>query len=401
MNDRIYSDFQSAKEQNDLDKMKKLCNSNPKEAIIKFEYAKLLVLNGDFKRARKAFRELLNTSSRNYSLFELGKLEVELNNIDSAKKYLNQLLSTSSRNYALLELGKLEVKFGNFNDAREYFFQLLGTSSMNYAFLELGKMELELGNIDIAKKYFNQLINTDSQDYALLELGKIEKELGNLENSRNYFTKLLDTSNKEYALLELADLDYKIGNVDGAREKFENLLDSKVRSYALFNLAMLEMKENNDVLMFKYLNKLWQDKSFNINYDLLLYLSKKLNIFFDFDYSEIKYTYTLKQFLDYDEYCAVEHIVERHAEEFSADVDIYKLFSDIGEELVEENKLKKLSFNDCYIIKKDNIGSGGEKNLFVVTLPNTKDIITMFPLYNKRCCLSDMSFAQTKQFVKK
>lgn len=298
MNNTVYEAFQLAKKQKDLSKMKRLCNNNPNEPIIKFEYAKLLVLNGDFKRARKTFRELLNTSNRNYALFELGKME---------------------------------------------------------------------------------------------------KKLGNLEKSRVYFTNLLGTYNEEYALLELGNFDYEAGNLEKSRETFEKLLGSRVENYALFELALLEMKEVNDAQMFKYLNKLWQDKSIDVNYDLLLYLSKKLNIFFDFDYSEIKYTYTLEQFLDYDEYCAIEHILERHSEEFSADVDIYKLFIDVSEDLVEENKVKKLSFNDIYLIKKDNIGADGENNLFVVTLPNTKDIITMYPLYNERCIESDMD----KHFVKK
>ena len=46
-------------------------------------------------------------------------------------------------------------------------------------------------------------------------------------------------------------------------------------------------------------------------------------------------------------------------------------------------KINKLVVNDVYIIPYENIGRKGEPYLKVVTLPNTKDIITMYPVLCK------------------
>lgn len=107
---------------------------------------------------------------------------------------------------------------------------------------------------------------------------------------------------------------------------------------------------------------------------------KELNIFFDKEYSNL-YNYNNLQTIDYDEFVAIEHILERHEKEFSSDIDIYKLFNDIKTKLTPETQKQKLVVNDVYDIPYQNIGNGIHI-LRVVTLPNSKDILTMFPLYD-------------------
>ena len=101
----------------------------------------------------------------------------------------------------------------------------------------------------------------------------------------------------------------------------------------------------------------------------------------------MKYPYSVNQLLDYDEYMAIEHILEGHTNSdekttFNQNIDVYKIFNDVQKLLTKEYKFNKLHFNDWYFIPYENIGSQGEKYLEVVTLPHTKNIITMYPVFS-------------------
>ena len=57
--------------------------------------------------------------------------------------------------------------------------------------------------------------------------------------------------------------------------------------------------------------------------------------------------------------------------------------------LYYKNKVNKLIFNDIYIIHYPNIGINNQEYLRVVTLPNTKNILTMYPINNKYDVIDD------------
>lgn len=102
----------------------------------------------------------------------------------------------------------------------------------------------------------------------------------------------------------------------------------------------------------------------------------------------------MNQILDYDEYSAIEHVLEGHDLDsdgtiFNPNIDIYKLFNDIQNKLTPKNKVNKLIFNDIYIIHYPNIGINNQEYLRVVTLPNTKNILTMYPINNKYDVIDD------------
>ena len=111
-------------------------------------------------------------------------------------------------------------------------------------------------------------------------------------------------------------------------------------------------------------------------YFALPYIAKGLGV--ELDFSNIICGYNANQVFDYDEYVAIEHIIEQHKDDFSCGVDIYKLFNDIRPRLLDEHKVNNLDINDVYFIPYPNIGEGRDI-LRVVTLPNSKDILTMYP----------------------
>jgi len=385
MYNKTYEKIQKAKENNDVSAMGRLYQKNRKDLLIKFEYAKLLRLNGNKIESKKLLLEMLNTDNWTYASLELGKMEKEDGNIEPAKKYFKSLLHTRDKKYAIFQLGKIAKEEGNIELARQYFKQLIKEYNDIYAMMELGILEKEEGNTKLARQYFETIIKLDNNDsFAIFQLGILEKEDGNIKQARKHLKSLLNTQDSDYAKIELGILEKEDGNIEKAREYFESLLNTQNKDYAYKLLILLEFLEKNYILALKYINEALK-QNIEINYDLIIFLGKELNVYFDVDYETMKYNYSMNQLLNYDENCAIEHIVKRHVKNgFNKKVDVYKLFNDVKDYLSDENKLNKLNFNDLYLLRMDNIGAHNENYLLVVTLPHSKDIITMYPVMDKK-----------------
>ena len=97
---------------------------------------------------------------------------------------------------------------------------------------------------------------------------------------------------------------------------------------------LLEYKTENYVQAVNVANE-GLSKNCIDDYRILLALSEKLNIYFNVDYEKINYNYSTMQLLEYDVISALDHINSRHnaseiKSDFNEDIDIYKLFKDIG-----------------------------------------------------------------------
>lgn len=429
MKDSTYKKFQEAKNKHDLIKLKELYINNKKEHIIAFEYAKLLLEKKKNEEAVKETKEILisllkttnwayaahqlgkleldigninqaryyfeilkikgKTKDKNYAILELAKLEYNIGNIETARKnylYLINNGNSNDKNCAILELAKLEFYQGNNNEAKNLLLVLLNTTNKNFAILELGKMEFELGNIEEAKKIFLSLLNTSNKNYATLQLGKIEFILGNFKTAREYFTILLNTSSWTHAIMELGKLEFYDGNIEKSIAYFETLTNNKSdisgNLYAILNLIKINIKQKNYTEAVNYLNYLNSKKlilDLRSQVEIIkLYLTKELNIFFK-NGIEINANYNNEQFLDYDKNKAINHITHKHKKEFSSTINISNLFEEIKDKLTEEYKIYHLDINDIYDIPYQNIGNNYHI-LRVVTQPNTKNILTMYPL---------------------
>ena len=125
-------------------------------------------------------------------------------------------------------------------------------------------------------------------------------------------------------------------------------------------------------------------------------------------------------------YCSVEiievkdeKIVDKNSEENILKIEGTRILEKVndkdyvvlldlhGKEFSSEqfaNKIDNLIFNDHYVIKQENIGARGENYLFVVTQPNSKNIITMYPIESKKCinrCLKGDEELGEKVLIKK
>ena len=268
----------------------------------------------------------------------------------------------------------------------------------NYVKGEYSKFLINNGKRREGKQLLLELVDKYDDKYAKLELGKLEASDMNTRMARFYLESLLDTNFELPAKLELSKLEYKLGNASKAVDYLESLIDTNVELYAYLFLISIEIKrENYDKAAYLV------NEAMNLGYyfkdEIIIFLSKKSNIFFDVKYrKKTYYGYTVNQILEYDKSRALEHIIERHGGcDFNRRIYIRKLFSDVKEYLVKENKLNFINFNNQYIIPFKDIGNKNEKFLEIVTIPNTKHIITMFPL----CSLYEAENNDFDEFVKK
>lgn len=362
----------------DINVMKKLCEQNKYNSTLKFEYAKLLLSSGE-------------------------------DHYDEAKEVLIQLLDTKNKKYAMLELGKLATKQGNINEAKKYYEEMLSKWEDFYARLELGKIEYVLGNYAKAKINLEKVLEEKNEPLVVFQLAKTEKKLGNFSKARIYFKALsktiLNTTIRPHALLELGRLEAEDGNIEEARRILKDLTINQSDEYAYSLLSILEYRSGNYLEAVKIINEELKNNKL-IDDKLILALSKKLNIFFNVDYDKLVLTYRNSQILDYNEELAIKHIIDRHVNgeddfNFNKNIDIYELFNEAKTMLAPENKVRNLVFNDIYIIPYDNIGENDEEYLKVVTLPNSKNIITMYPMFTEYDMDREDSIELNKKLVKK
>ena len=263
----------------------------------------------------------------------------------------------------MLELGRLEASVGNYEEAKSYFTELLETSNKTYAMLELGRLEANVGNYEEAKSYFTNLLGTSSKTYAMLELGRLEANVGNCEEAKGYFVELIQTPNWIYATQELLFLSIKEGNYEEASQLLNTIYNSK-------------LIEDNKLS------------------NIVFYLKYKLNLLTETDKNQNK-NYFCLQLLDYNREEAINH-VKAHLDEndfkrlhsvFFESTDIEDIFSSI-ERSISEAIPDQSNFTDKYKVDCGNVigvNNGAETSCVeVVTFPNTKDIITMYPVIDTR-----------------
>ena len=212
----------------------------------------------------------------------------------------------------------------------------------------------------------------------------------------------------------------KIGNLEEAIDVLnlevvltsDNYFDIKKRGYLIVKILLAKEKYEE---CYKYILEneiLFQDDE-ELNTLVLLLLKKKLNLLVADDYNQIQ-SYALKQIISYKEELALEHIVLNHKNQayldgksqFNEDFPIQKVFSRIRNCLPNEKRMYDELVVDYYIFKYTNSGKNSGKNvnyIKVITLVNTNQIVTMFPIDNyEKLPYTDISLElDSKKTIKK
>ena len=273
---------------------------------------------------------------------------------------------------------------------------------VNYGRLILGYLEIKRNNLDKAEQYLIKGYSDTNNKQLKLELtrmlARLEYERGNYENAKNYCYRALSVTDfrmqaELFALLgriEVADRNY-----DEALRHFQRGYDLTGIHYLLLEKVWVYIKKKDYPSAFTLLMKIIDKNIYDDKLEMelaLLFLCKELNVFvqeYEFRYPK---NYSFCQILEYDISETVWHLGLHYLNNRTIDnedeIDYFDNRLD-AEELIEkvksmlDEKYKVIScFRDVYIIPYPNIGVSGSNYLKVVTIPNTKDIITMFPLKN-------------------
>ena len=404
--------------------LKDLLRREPNDSMIKFEYAKNLlnISKGNVAEVKQLLIQLINTKSKSFAIQELGKIYANENDFDKAKYYFDKLLKHGNESgnekdvlFSKLELGKLYANVKNFEKAKEYFEQLLDTSNENYALLELGRLYVSEGKNEQAKLLFEQLLqigDENDKEFATLELGRLYASDGENEKAENHFKSILQTDNKAFAMLELGRLYACCNASEKAKQVFEQLLkigNENDKTCALIELLKLSIKNKKYSQALQYLDKL-----ITVNTSLTSDQIKRYQLFLKFKLGKIKKSelsedYFGRQMAKYNLKSALECISgnvgidgkDMHQGRFNSNINIPDLF-DICDETICEIEPYSYDVVDKYIVALDyNIGisMGMETNLVeVVTISNTKDIITMYPVLSK---YKNVAFAKKNKTKKR
>ena len=382
-----------------------ISEGNKKEVTFGYYHkAKIYQKANNLEKAKDYFLKILNVN--NLSNFKIDENEIDLDDIKLVV----------DKNLILLELGTTEENLGNFTTAENYY-KMVDKNSINwkYAMKSLIDIKIRENNYEEAEKIIDELKSQNYPDQALIGKGKLlcskgeydkahecfnnvseENNIeatyfnaktylseGKLEKSKLLFEKVSLTSSEDsyHAKLYLGKIALITKDLQYAREIYENYKD--LLPDILLKLIYLNISENklsealNDALRLFEIDE-YREKAITV----LIYLSKELNIILDKKYYG-NLNYVRNQILHYDKSSVRLHINSNQSKGYSyllnPDVDINLLIDMVGPLLNEENYIYNNLF-DIYVIPFKNIGFRGENYLAVQTLPNSKDIIKLYPV---------------------
>ena len=298
-----------------------------------------------------------------------GHIYFKRGQLNRALPYLKNALIIRGRMYytnAYLDIACIHIMRYEIEEAVNICEELLKTTKSNDAIVKinhvLSKALIKKQDYDKVKEHLNKEVFDDKM--TMIKLGKVELLKGNFEKAEEYL-KVVDIEND---------------NVNYYFEGFylKALVKFRLKKYDE-TLYILDLIEKNSERM--------ELKEMTYEFERMrLCISKSQNKMIDIDIDTN--SYSQRQIASYSKQDALRHIISHHCGEnsiskFQSEEQVRQIFDSIGDLLTSENVIYDSSY-DKYIIKYSYVGSCKDNanihQLSVITLPGTKDIITMYPL---------------------
>jgi len=363
--------------------------------------AKELIREREFTKALKILKYLNKESpGDSYIEFNIAKIKArDKKTKEEAKEIFEMLTKTHNEHSssALLELGKIYVSEKKYDKARSAFNKLIKRENDTLAYIELAKLERELRNYETAINLLEYVIKINDQyhDTALLSIVKMERELGNLDKAESWLEKIpKDSAHVEqpWVKFEVAKINIKKGNIEVGINELKNLISTKIKAEVLTELVKVYIKYEQYELADKYNTELQCCLNPKITTN-----PKQIDTFIKYHLGELeiedlsKEPYFTQQLCNYSKEKAIEHIAT-HLED-NEEKQVHSIYSQIID--IEEiydfatKKIKDIEpedlLGDKYIIRCNKIigttiDNKPTDSLRVVVIPNTNDILTIFPV---------------------
>lgn len=337
--------------------------------------------------------KLLKNIKANKSYILLNKLTyvyITINNYKEACKTLNKINENEipdikNKQQYYINKGRILIYKKKYEEAIVCLKKslLMRNSYYNQAIKLLAHAYSNQNEYNKAIKYGIMLLNTKKYAFdANIILGKSYLKKGLIKESYFYINNLTDDNIKNYYL---SLIKYSEGNFKEAKQLSEHLLNTTTdeRTTTILNQVINSYIRENEIEKAYYVFK-------NVKNDLETPTIEQLTAFFYKYYNkdleeELNY-YSAKQLYKYDEDLAIDHIYGRHHIEgensyFGNKERIIELYNEVKKDILDLKPKYEYLFNK-YIYIKDNLTDRENDNnrLVVVTLPNSNNIITMYPL---------------------
>lgn len=345
---------------------------NAKRALVYFKKGELNLVINEFKRP------YLNK----YNIYEKEKLD---------DNYLSQ-----DRNYII---GHTFLKMGRKNTALIYLNKATTIKNRSVyfkAYMDIAKIYIFNNNLDDAIALCIDLLTQSTSTYNNKMINEI---LAKAYTKKNDYEKALETYKDESfneldRKMRIGFLELEKGNFKKA-EEYLDLLDiekedvnKNINEFYRLALVKLRLGKYDEVLnilnIFDELGTRREIKEMKYEFDRMRLL---IDIKLGNKLEDREYSYSEMQIISYDKQRAIEHIKDHHLikeniSKFNDEDQIILLFDEVQKELTSNNIIYDSSY-DKYVVKIKNVGSSKTDNvinqLFVLTVPNTKNIITMYP----------------------
>ena len=345
------------------------------------------IFNGEYdeKTYRKALSSLLHSKINN------GKVK-------EAEIVLEELKEISDHPKTKLLEGELEEKKGNKTKAYSLYKEIIKNKKecTENASYELAKLEMEIENYDESIKLINTFVFDNNIIYNI-EMYEVKIncyiKMGEYDKAKECINKLKSLNNTydNISNYYLGKIEFYVQNYAEALEYYNKIDEIHFRTYrdSLYKkiccLIKLE-KYEEAYLSFEELKRVDISKKYWFKYNTLeIYLKSVMGIPFD---AEPK-NYLESLMVDYNYQDVIDHI-NKHKENddtklnhtlFYENINVEELYQYALDQIKDEN-YKDNSFNDAYVFEYKGAGYNKTKELNyvkVITIPNTKKIITMYP----------------------
>ena len=348
------------------------------DIILNLQKAKVLFEKKKYMDAANILKKLNDNLLKALSLQEkyyyLGRIYLIFHQPKRALDYFKNALRLKNDTYyyTYYYMAQIYSSLGNIDDTISICEEVVENIKSCFAKELLIETYLKKGEYLKAEK----LIDTLNEYYKEYYYGLLFLNKGDYYVSLNYFNKCLDGIDYSYMAnvkVFLATIYYRLGKLDEMKKQIGEVLK--------YNLEVTPEQKSNYLALLTYCK-----------------LSNNEEIVPD--------RYTDKQIINYSDKEALRHVISHHYLNrdnscFSSKEELLNIFNNIDDYLSDSQKIISGVF-DSYIINYNKIGICSEifmskqsNQVVVVTLPNTHNIITMYPTKN-----DDMIIEEEKKEVK-
>lgn len=414
----------------------------------------------DYDGAIEEFEKIIVSNHKDKEYAKLGKAEVYSCKKESDKAFevLSEVIDWAIANgkeriYITAVISKASVLV----DKKEYVIardlingvigQIKRRELLNKAIYILANIEYENDDLENCQKYLNKISN-DYIPKKMLEAKLLYKQ-SNYVKSKSICKSLYNEPDfylDAYALNAKNNIGLKL--YDEAKQELEKVIHkNKSNSILYYDLGLLHFQRQDFEKALEYFGYIIENIAYmkNLAIQKSIYANIKLkriqdayNLYIRFIESDIfngdpkkeiqlsayfsKYIsecqpcvsnfYSYKQIRNYNKDAALSHICKHHYNInqndkqrhtlFSSKIDIRQLFDYAKNNLSRENFYDN-NFFDEYVIKYNDCTldiDNSMKELKVITIPNTNDIITMYPCRIYETTIEDKEEFKSKPYVK-